>query len=60
MKTTLKEISEWKSVDKSKIDILYDYYYDIFDDKRKLCKKCPAVIRAVFTKVKKYYLDNEK
>jgi len=58
MKEELEKIMKWKSVSSGQINELYKVYYDLYDDKRNHCKKCPAVIRRIFDKVKKYYKDN--
>lgn len=58
MKEKLEEVMKWKSVSGKQIDYLYKLYYELYDDKRKHCKKCPTVIRRIFDKVKKYYKDN--
>jgi len=56
MKERLEEIMKWSSVSNKQIDYLYKVYYEIYDnDKTKYCRKCPAVIRNIFYKVKRYY-----
>ena len=54
----LKEVVKWNQTTGDRVVRLYALNRFIFDDNTKHCQKCPTVIRNVFNKVKKYYLDN--
>jgi len=54
----LKEVVKFNQVSGDKITRLYALNRFIFNDNTNHCRKCPSVIRMVFNKVKKYYLDN--
>lgn len=50
----LDEVCSWKSVSGDKVLRLYALNKKIFNDEFNYCHRCPAVIRNVFKKVKKY------
>jgi len=54
----LSEVVKFNSVSGDKVDRIYKLNKIIFNDNTKHCRKCPSVIRNVFNKVKKYYIDN--
>ena len=54
----LKEVVKWNQTTRDRVTRLYALNRVIFNDKTKHCQKCPSVIRNVFNKVKKYYLEN--
>ena len=54
----LKEVVKWNNVSGDKVVRIYALNRFIFNDNANHCQKCPDVIRNIFNKVKKYYLDN--